>query len=73
MFSPCFSFKEIGARLIRGRSRQNSAGCFEWVDGPLVTAMIEGNWVLLSHAEQAPDAPICLGIDINFSHSDIEM
>ncbi|OLP99829.1 Protease Do-like 2, chloroplastic [Symbiodinium microadriaticum] len=42
--------------LASARARMNSAGRFEWVDGPLVTAMLQGSWVLLSHAEQAAPA-----------------
>lgn len=30
-----------------------NGNCDIEVDGPLVTAMISGSWVLLSHAEQA--------------------
>ncbi|CAE7306257.1 mdn1 [Symbiodinium natans] len=48
---------DFGAKLLAAaRARMNSAGRFEWVDGPLVTAMVEGSWVLLSHAEQAAPA-----------------
>ena len=39
-------------------SRRNSGPCAK-VDGPLVTAMIDGCWVLLSHAEQVHCIMVC--------------
>ena len=40
-------------RRLRLLGARKLTGCFEWVDGPLVSAMQLGSWVLLSHAEQA--------------------
>eukprot|EP00439_Symbiodinium_sp_Y106_P082174 s348_g21.t1 len=53
----CEELLDQAAQLLTSaRARMNSAGRFEWVDGPLVTAMLQGSWVLLSHAEQAAPA-----------------
>jgi len=47
------SLKEEFARVCQLSSK---GARFEWVDGPLVSALMEGRWVLISHAEHAAPA-----------------
>ena len=38
------------------RKAVSSSGRFEWLDGPLINAMIRGEWIVLSHANLASSA-----------------